>query len=194
MNLRFNYKNIKNIVGCDEAGRGCLAGPVVAAAVMLARPIKGLRDSKKLSKSQREALKLEIEKSAISFSVAFIDNYMIDEINILNASILGMHHALDKIIAKPALILVDGNRFKPYKDIAHETIIKGDDKFQCIAAASILAKTYRDQYMEEMHLQYPHYLWDKNAGYPTIAHRKAIKEFGTTPLHRLTFKLLADEK
>ena len=188
--LIFTYKDYKIIDGTDEAGRGCLAGPVVAAAVVLSKPIPELNDSKKLSKKRRNELRKKIEENALSFQVAFVDHIKIDEINILNASILAMHHATLGLQVKPEILLVDGNRFKPLKQIPHQTIIKGDAKFQCIAAASILAKTYRDDYMDAMHEQYPEYGWDTNAGYPTVKHREGIKAHGPTKIHRMTFRLL----
>jgi len=194
MSLLFNFKKFKNIAGCDEAGRGCLAGPVVAAAVILAKPIKGLNDSKKLSKAMRNDLRRQIEEKALCFAVSYIDNNMIDNINILNASIEAMHLSLNKLSITPEIILVDGNRFKQYKNILHQTVIKGDGKYQCIAAASILAKTYRDEYMEKMDMQFPHYGWKNNAGYPTKYHRAAIETFGPCLLHRKTFRLLAEKK
>lgn len=181
--------------GCDEAGRGCLAGPVFAAAVILQKTFKNnlLTDSKQLTDAQRYVLRPIIEKEALAFAVAQVNNLEIDEINILNASFLAMHKALDKLNITPEFILIDGNRFKPYKNIKHECIIKGDGKYLSIAAASILAKTYRDDFMKEAHKKYPNYAWDKNMGYPTIKHRAAIKQFGTTNLHRLSFKLLPDQ-
>jgi ribonuclease HII len=181
--------------GCDEAGRGCLAGPVFAAAVILPKTFKNnlLTDSKQLTDAQRYVLRPLIEKEALAFAVAQVNNLEIDEINILNASFLAMHRALDKLKLTPEFILIDGNRFKPYKNIKHECIIKGDGKYLSIAAASILAKTYRDDFMKEAHNKYPNYAWDKNMGYPTIKHRAAIKQFGTTNLHRLSFKLLPDQ-
>ncbi len=188
--LIFTYKDYKIIAGTDEAGRGCLAGPVVAAAVVLSKPIPELNDSKKLSKKRRNELRKKIEENALSFQVAFVDHIKIDEINILNASILAMHHATLGLQVKPEILLVDGNRFKPLKQIPHQSIIKGDAKFQCIAAASILAKTYRDDYMDAMHEQYPEYGWDTNAGYPTVKHREGIKAHGPTKIHRMTFRLL----
>lgn len=178
--------------GCDEAGRGCLAGPVCAATVILPQKFNNdiLNDSKQLTESKRNALRLIIEKEAIAFGVAFVDHKKIDEINILRASLLAMHLALDKLSLRPEHIIVDGNRFVPYNFIPHTTIIKGDAKYLSIAAASVLAKTYRDEFMTKMHKKYPHYAWDKNAGYPTKAHRDGIRENGTTPIHRMTFKLL----
>jgi len=178
--------------GCDEAGRGCLAGPVVAAAVILPRnfyhPL--LNDSKQVSKSNREILKLYILENAISFGIGICTPQEIDDINILNASILAMHKALDQLNTVPNFIAVDGNRFKAYKNIPHATQIKGDARFLNIAAASILAKTYRDDLMEALHIEHPNYSWNSNMGYPTIAHRDAIRKFGITPHHRKTFQLL----
>ncbi len=178
--------------GCDEAGRGCLAGPVCAAAVILpdgyTNPM--LDDSKKLTEKQREELRPIIERDAVAWAVAMVDNEEIDRINILNASILAMHHALDKLDVIPGQIVVDGNRFKPYRDIPHQTIVKGDGKLGNIAAASILAKTHRDEFMREASKKYPGYNWEVNKGYPTKEHRAAIAALGTTPLHRLTFRLL----
>lgn len=181
--------------GCDEAGRGCLAGPVFAAAVILPKQFKcaGLTDSKQLTDAQRYELRPIIEKEAVAFAVAQVDNLEIDEINILNASILAMHKALEQLSTKPKHIIVDGNRFKPFQHIQHQCIVKGDSKYLNIAAASILAKTYRDDFMKEAHQSYPQYGWDTNMGYPTIKHRKAIKEFGATPLHRLSFRLLPEQ-
>ena len=178
--------------GCDEAGRGCLAGPVVAAAVILPKNYKNkdLDDSKKLNEKQRYALREQIEKDAIDWAYAIVDHVKIDEINILNASFLAMHHAVDKLKTLPELLLIDGNRFKKYKEIRHECIIKGDGKYLSIAAASVLAKTYRDDIMMELHAKYPHYKWDQNKGYPTKAHRAGIEAFGPTAVHRMTFTLL----
>jgi len=188
-----SYLN-KNILeaGCDEAGRGCLAGPVFAAAVILpedySHPI--LNDSKQLSHKQREKLRLEIEKDALAWAVGICSPEEIDEINILNASFLAMHRAVEKLSIRPEHLLIDGNRFKPYPGIPHSCIVKGDSKFFSIAAASVLAKTYRDDLMESLHLEFPHYHWDSNKGYPTMAHRTAIMEFGTTVHHRMSFRLL----
>lgn len=178
--------------GCDEAGRGCLAGPVYAASVILPKNYKNkwLDDSKKLSDKDRYELRPEIEQKAITWAIGVVDNVEIDEINILKASFLAMHRAIDKLKQKPELLLIDGNRFTPYKKIPHQCIIKGDSKYLNIAAASILAKTYRDDYMKEQALAYPQYSWEQNMAYPTKKHREAIKQFGTTPLHRLTFQLL----
>ncbi len=177
--------------GCDEAGRGCLAGPVVAAAVILAKNkyIRGLNDSKKLSAESRKNLRKEIEKKALAWSVDFVYPKEIDKVNILQASILAMKRAVDKLTVVPELILVDGKYFVPHETIEHVCIIKGDGKIQSIAAASILAKTYRDEYMENAHLDYPRYDWEQNKGYPTLKHREAILNIGTTPLHRKSFKL-----
>lgn len=177
--------------GCDEAGRGCLAGPVFAAAVILPKDFENdlLNDSKKLTENQRLSLRPIIENSAIAWAVASIDNNIIDRINILNASIMAMHEALNKLNVKPELILVDGNRFKRYENKPHKCIIKGDSIYMSIAAASILAKTYRDEFMNDIHAKFPNYKWDDNKGYPTVAHRKAIVDFGISELHRKTFKL-----
>ena len=178
--------------GCDEAGRGCLAGPVYASAVVLPKTYKNkwLDDSKKLSDKDRYELRPEIEAKAMAWAIGSVDNLEIDRINILKASFLAMHRAIDKLKIKPELLLIDGNRFTPYKKIDHQCIIKGDSKYLNIAAASILAKTYRDDYMKEQALRYPQYNWEQNMAYPTKKHREAIKEFGTTPLHRMTFQLL----
>ncbi len=179
--------------GLDEAGRGCLAGPVVAAAVILPKDYQNelLNDSKQLTKEQRVSLRIEIERDALVWAVAEASNHEIDEINILKASFLAMHRAVDKISEKlkPEHLLVDGNRFTPYPMLPHTCIVKGDGKYLSIAAASILAKTYRDDIMENLALEYPQYKWQQNAGYPTIFHRKAILEFGFTPHHRMTFKV-----
>lgn len=177
--------------GCDEAGRGCLAGPVVAAAVILPKNYKHpiLNDSKKLSAKQRSLLKDEIINSAIAWQVAFVDNAEIDEMNILRASIKAMHIAIEGLEKVPQFLLIDGNRFYPYKNIKYETIIKGDGLFFSIAAASVLAKTFRDEFMEKIHLEYPEYGWNKNKGYPTAFHRAAIMRYGITPYHRKSFTL-----
>ncbi|MGH2642518.1 MAG: ribonuclease HII [Chitinophagaceae bacterium] len=181
--------------GCDEAGRGCLAGPVFAAAVILPRnffhPL--LNDSKQLREKQRDLLRGIIEKEALAFSVAQIDNKEIDHINILKASIKAMHSAIGELHQIPKLLLIDGNRFIQYHHIPHQCIIKGDGKYASIAAASILAKTYRDAYMKFLHLQFPRYGWDINKGYPTKTHREAIRRYGTTPYHRLSFRLLPEQ-
>ncbi|MFO7622300.1 MAG: ribonuclease HII, partial [Bacteroidales bacterium] len=177
--------------GCDEAGRGCLAGPVVAAAVILPRNFRHpvLNDSKKLTPRQRLQLRDEITGSAIAWEVAFVGNEEIDEINILRASVRAMHLAIEGLKKKPDILLIDGNRFYPYKDIKHETIIRGDGLFFSIAAASVLAKTFRDEYMQKLHCDYPQYGWDKNKGYPTPYHRSAILRHGITPYHRRSFSL-----
>ncbi len=182
-------------VGTDEAGRGCLAGPVVAAAVILPPNFKHplLNDSKQLTEKQREILRPIIEKSALAFGVAFISEVKIDEINILQASILAMHHAIEKLSINPEHIIVDGNKFKPFKNIPHTTVVKGDAKFMSIAAASVLAKTYRDEFMEKIDAEFPDYKWNQNKGYPTKKHRDAIREFGVTKYHRKTFKLLPEQ-
>ena len=184
------YSNLTE-AGCDEAGRGCLAGPVVAAAVILPRNFKhpDINDSKKLTSKQRALLKDEIINSAIAWKVAFVDNQAIDEMNILRASIKAMHIAIEGLKKEPQFLLIDGNRFYPYKNINHKTIIKGDGLFFSIAAASILAKTFRDSYMEEIHNEYPEYGWNKNKGYPTPYHRRALTKFGITPYHRKSFTL-----
>jgi ribonuclease HII len=177
--------------GCDEAGRGCLAGPVVAASVILPKNFKHavLNDSKKLSARQRNILRDEILNSAIASKVAFVDNNEIDEMNILRASIKAMHIAIDGLEKEPQFLLIDGNRFYPYKNIDYKTIIKGDGLFLSIAAASILAKTYRDEYMEKIDSEFPEYGWRKNKGYPTAFHRAAIMKYGITPYHRKSFTL-----
>jgi ribonuclease HII len=182
--------------GTDEAGRGCLAGPVVVAAVILPSGYKNkiLNDSKQLSKKTRNELRAEIESVAVSFGVAIVPPEKIDEINILNASIYGMHVALQQLQTQPELILVDGNRFKPYANIQHHCIIKGDATYLSIAAASVLAKTYRDELMEQLHESFPHYRWNENMGYPTKTHRAAIASHGACIHHRKTFKLLAEEQ
>ena len=187
---RFSENYIE--VGCDEAGRGCLAGPVFAGAVILPddfyHPL--LNDSKQLTEKQRELLRPIIEKEAIEWAVVAVSAEEIDQINILNASIIGMHRCVDQLTTRPELILVAGNRFKPYVGIVHQCIVKGDSKFTSIAAASILAKTHRDEYMEKIDREFPMYKWSVNKGYPTKDHRAAIAEHGTTPHHRMTFKLL----
>ena len=177
--------------GCDEAGRGCLAGPVVAAAVILSGPIHGLNDSKQLSKKKREEFRMLIESEALAYAVAVVSPKRIDQINILQASIEAMKLALDKLKVLPEHIIIDGTMFSPYNEIKYTTIIKGDTKFQSIAAASILAKTYRDELMEDLHDSHPNYSWNKNKGYPTLAHRKAILKFGPTSHHRTSFRLFS---
>jgi ribonuclease HII len=175
--------------GCDEAGRGCLAGPVFAAAVILPHNFKHklLNDSKQLSEDVRYKLRKEIEKKAIAFAVASVDNVEIDEINILNASFLAMHRAIDKLHLKPGFLIIDGNRFNKYQDMPHQCIVEGDAKYLSIAAASILAKTYRDDYMLQIAQEHPEYNWHTNKGYPTIKHRNTVLELGFTPYHRKTF-------
>ncbi len=184
----------KNLIeaGCDEAGRGCLAGPVVAAAVILPFDYSNnlLNDSKKLTEKQRYSLRDIILKDSLDYAVAFVDNIIIDEMNILNASIQAMHDALNKLTVKPEYIIVDGNKFKPYQNIPHTCIVKGDSKYMSIASASILAKTFRDDFMIELHHQYPLYQWIQNKGYPVKNHREAIRNFGISPFHRITFNLL----
>lgn len=179
--------------GLDEAGRGCIAGPVVAAAVILPKDFEHpfLNDSKQLSEQQRALLRPIIETHALAYSVSFVDNNEIDQINILKASLKAMHQCIDQIEVKPELLLIDGNRFLPYLGIPHQCIVKGDSKFMSIAAASVLAKTYRDEYMERLALDYPKYNWETNKGYPTPAHKRLTIELGTTPFHRLTFKIKA---
>jgi ribonuclease HII len=185
------YHNLTE-AGCDEAGRGCLAGPVVAAAVILPRNFKHpvLNDSKKLTAKQRSELREEIINSAIAWNVAFVDNTIIDEMNILRASVKAMHLAIEGLHREPQFLLIDGNRFYPYKSISHKTIIKGDSIYFSIAAASVLAKTHRDEYMDKIHNEYPQYGWDSNKGYPTRAHRAAIVKYGITPYHRRSFSLM----
>ena len=184
----------KNLIeaGCDEVGRGCIAGPVVAAAVILPKDYinNSIVDSKKLSSKKREEIGKEIIGNAIAWSVSEVSNNTIDKINILNASILAMHRAIDKLKVSPEFIIVDGNRFKPYKNVNHECIIKGDNKFQNIAAASILAKNYRDDLMKNLSKKFDKYSWESNFGYPTKKHRDSIKKHGITDYHRKSFKLL----
>ena len=175
--------------GCDEAGRGCLAGSVFAAAVVFPPDYANaeLNDSKQLSARRRYALREVVQRDALAWAVAEVSPEEIDQINILNASILAMHRALDKLALRPGFVIVDGNRFKPYGDVPHTTIVKGDGKFLSIAAASILAKTYRDDYMKRLHKDFPYYGWDHNAGYPTKEHREGILRYGLTPFHRRSF-------
>ena len=182
--------------GCDEAGRGCLAGSVYAAAVILPPDYHNerLNDSKKLTARQRYALRQDIERDAVAWAVGVVTPQEIDQINILNASILAMHRALDQLQVRPEAIIVDGNRFKPYRDLPHTTIVKGDGKYLSIAAASILAKTYRDDEMVRLAQEYPDYDWQHNMGYPTRKHREAIRQHGITPYHRRTFNLLGSEE
>lgn len=178
--------------GCDEAGRGCLAGPVTAAAVILPPYWENdlINDSKQLSEHKRDMLRPIIEREALAWAVAFVDPKEIDRINILKASIMAMHRAIDQLKVRPEALLIDGNRFYKYQDIPHTTIVKGDGKMMSIAAASILAKTHRDEYMRRIAQEYPQYGWDKNKGYPTQDHRAAIAAHGTTPYHRMSFQLL----
>ena len=182
--------------GCDEAGRGCLAGSVYAAAVIFPSDYHNdaLNDSKQLSERQRNALRSIIERDALSWALGVVTAEEIDKINISNASILAMHRALDALTIRPEAVIVDGNRFKPYKDVPYTTVIKGDGKYLSIAAASILAKTYRDDYMLEQASVYPQYGWEQNKGYPTKAHRDAIRKHGASPIHRRTFTLLPIEE
>ena len=182
--------------GCDEAGRGCLAGAVYAAAVILPHDFHNelLNDSKQLSEKQRYALREVIEKEAVAWAVGVVTPEEIDKINILNASFLAMHRAIDGLKVRPQHLLIDGNRFNKYQDLPHTTIVKGDGKYLSIAAASILAKTYRDDYMKELHEAYPQYYWKGNKGYPTPKHRAAIAQYGITPYHRKTFNLLGNEQ
>ena len=180
--------------GCDEAGRGCLAGSVYAAAVILPKDYKNerLNDSKQLTAKQRYLLRDEIQRDAVAWAVGIVTPEEIDKMNILKASITAMHRAVDQLKVRPEALIIDGNRFLKYHDLPHTTIVKGDGKYLSIAAASILAKTYRDDYMVELHKQYPYYGWDHNAGYPTKEHREGIKLHGTTPYHRMTFNLVGD--
>lgn len=189
---KFFLNNTSVEAGCDEAGRGCLAGPVYAAAVILPKNYrnKWLNDSKQLTEADRYDLRPEIEEKALAWAVGIVSHQEIDEINILNASFLAMHRAIDQLTVVPELLLIDGNRFNKYKNIEHKCIIEGDAKFMSIAAASILAKTYRDDFMKEVSKKFPHYSWHTNMGYATKAHRDAIKEHGICELHRLSFTLL----
>ena len=192
--LASHYYEGKIEAGCDEAGRGCLAGSVYAAAVILPDGYQNelLNDSKQLSEKKRYQLREIIERDAVAWAVGIVTPEEIDKINILNASILAMHRALDQLKVRPEAIIVDGNRFKPYQDLPHTTIVKGDGKYLAIAAASILAKTYRDDYMNQLAEEYPQYDWLSNKGYPTKKHREAIKQFGITPYHRKSYNLLGD--
>ena len=182
--------------GCDEAGRGCLAGPVTAAAVILPEDFHNdlLNDSKQLTERQRDFLRPIIEREAIAWAVAFVSPQEIDEINILKASFTAMHRAIDKLKVRPEALLIDGNRFIKYQDVPHTCIVKGDGKMMSIAAASVLAKTHRDEYMYRIAKDFPQYAWEKNKGYPTPAHREAIEKYGTTPHHRMTFQLQSSSK
>lgn len=193
MLLNHYYEDLVE-AGCDEAGRGCLAGSVYAAAVILPPDYKNesLNDSKQLTAKRRNELREIIQRDAVAWAVGVVTPEEIDKINILNASILAMHRALDSLKVRPEAVIVDGNRFKPYRELPYTTIVKGDGKYMAIAAASILAKTYRDDYMEKLALEYPQYDWKNNKGYPTKKHRNAIKEYGITPFHRRSFNLLGD--
>ncbi len=193
--LNLRYSNSPFECGTDEAGRGCLAGPVTAAAIILPDDFKLdlLNDSKQLSEKVREKLKPLIEEKAISFAVTHLDSTVIDKINILNASIKAMQESIVKLNPTPLYIIVDGNRFKPINDIPYSTIIKGDSKYMSIAAASVLAKTYRDEYMDKIHEEFPMYNWKQNKGYPTKEHREAIRKYGTTKYHRMSFRLLPEQ-
>lgn len=190
MLLKHYNKRLLTEAGCDEAGRGCLAGPVFAAAVILPVDFENelLNDSKKLNEKSRDFLRKIIEKEAMSWAVASVSPEMIDEINILNASILAMHRAIAQLNQNPEFLLIDGNRFKKYKDIPHVTIVKGDGKYMSIAAASVLAKTHRDAYMRKLHNEFPYYGWDHNKGYPTLQHKLAIQTYGISVYHRKTFR------
>lgn len=196
MGLKKAFTSTKIEAGCDEAGRGCLAGPVVAAAVILPSDFSNtlLNDSKALSEKNRLLLEPLIKEQAVSYGIGVVDHLEIDKMNILNASFEAMHRAIKQLSTTPELLLIDGNRFNPFKGIAHTCIVKGDAKFLSIAAASVLAKTHRDSIMKTYHEEYPLYDWDKNKGYPTKKHRAAIFEHGATPLHRKSFKLLSDEQ
>ncbi len=192
--LKSHYYDHLTEAGCDEAGRGCLAGSVYAAAVILPPDYTNdeLNDSKKLTEKKRYLLRSQIQHDALAWAVGVVTPEEIDKINILNASILAMHRALDQLSVRPEAVIIDGNRFKPYQDLPYTTIVKGDAKYLSIAAASILAKTYRDDYMNELAQQYPQYGWQENKGYPTRQHREAIRQWGVTPLHRKSYNLLGD--
>ncbi len=189
--LKKGYSGSILEAGCDEAGRGCLAGPVFAAAVILPPGFNNevLNDSKKLSRKNRDSLRKLIEESALAWSVAMVDNHTIDEINILNASFAAMHLAIKGLKKVPEFLIIDGNRFKPFRDIPYQCIVKGDAKYMSIAAASILAKTHRDEFMTRLHEKYPQYGWNRNMGYPTLFHRQAIGRMGITPYHRKSFRM-----
>jgi ribonuclease HII len=186
---RYQYELIE--AGCDEAGRGCLAGPVFAAAVILEHDFQHnlLNDSKQLSEADRYALRSEIEQTALAYAVAYVDNIEIDEINILNASFLAMHRAIEQLAIIPGFLLIDGNRFNKYRQIPHQCIVEGDARYFSIAAASVLAKTYRDDFMKKIALEHPEYDWHNNKGYPTVKHRQTIMKIGITPYHRKTFNV-----
>ncbi len=189
------YKGNMVEAGCDEAGRGCLAGPVVAAAVILPADFENdlLNDSKKLTEKQRYQLRPLIEEQALAWAVAFVDNHEIDEVNILNASFLAMNRAVTQLKITPQHLLIDGNRFRPQSDIPYTCMVKGDGRFLSIAAASVLAKTYRDDLMEKLHLEFPDFEWNKNKGYPTKKHREGIRLYGPTKYHRMSFRLLDEQ-
>lgn len=193
--LKLNFSGFSLEAGTDEAGRGCLSGPVVAAAVILPKDFKHpfLNDSKQLSEKKRYELRPFIEEKALAFGVSFINQKEVDELNVLQASITGMHRSISLLKITPEFIIVDGNKFRPYKDICYETIVKGDAKYMSIAAASVLAKTYRDDFMKKIHKEFPQYNWQQNKGYPTKQHRDAIREFGITKYHRKTFRLLPEQ-
>lgn len=192
--LKPHFYTDKTEAGCDEAGRGCLAGSVYAAAVILPPDYDNplLNDSKQLSPSRRQQLRRQIETDALAWAVGVVTPREIDEMNILRASFLAMHRALDQLRVRPQAVIVDGNRFVPYHDLPYTTIVKGDGKYQSIAAASILAKTYRDDYMDELDARYPQYDWKQNKGYPTRSHREAIRQYGISPFHRRSYNLLGD--
>lgn len=193
MLLPYMHENLME-AGCDEAGRGCLAGAVYAAAVILPHDFRNelLNDSKQLTEKQRYALREVVEREALAWAVGVVTPEEIDRINILNASFLAMHRAVDQLKVRPEHLLIDGNRFKKYQDVPHTTVVKGDGKYMSIAAASVLAKTYRDDYMNSLAEEYPQYDWDSNKGYPTKKHREAIRLYGTTPYHRMSYNLLGD--
>jgi ribonuclease HII len=193
--LRSHFTKDLIEAGCDEAGRGCLAGPVFAAAVIFPKKYrnKKLNDSKQLSREEREELRVVVERDALAWAVGEVDHVEIDQINILNASFKAMHLAIEKLTTLPELLLIDGNRFKAYKEIRHECIIKGDGKYLSIAAASILAKTYRDDFMNNLAKQFTGYGWETNVGYATLQHRESIKQLGITPYHRRSFTLLPEQ-
>ena len=188
------YNNTLIEAGCDEAGRGCLAGSVYAAAVIFPKDYHNARlnDSKQLTAKQRYALREEIERDAIAWALGIVTAQEIDQMNILKASITAMHRAIEKLSVQPETLIIDGNRFYPYRNLPYHTIVKGDGKYLSIAAASILAKTYRDDYMKQLHEEYPYYGWDHNAGYPTKEHREGIAQHGLSPYHRLSFNLMGD--
>lgn len=194
-NLKPFFKSETIEAGCDEAGRGCLAGPVYAAAVILPPDFHNplLNDSKQLSEKQRGQLRIVIEKESLAWALGIVTNHEVDKINVLQSAFLAMHRAIDQLKIVPQHLIIDGNRFKQYKQIPHECIVKGDGKYFSIAAASVLAKTYRDDYMMKIAQEFPGYNWEKNMGYPTKAHRDAIRELGTSPYHRMSFRLLSSQ-